>query len=654
MNIIYKPNVISNYLTGNTNDYIAGNSAITSNIYIASGFTFNLNGFDRNIVNRLSIIDNLINYINNGINKYMLNVLIVDTGETYTNVTQIGNYCIKISYGTDIIDYFIMKCIFDPTSTLSIIPPISQIIPKPIITTTTTYIESPFIYYNSGETWNGSESIIPYDVFLHLVHDNITGWTSDSLKILFINRVIDCFDGNIPLSNITLIIFKNGLMLDNISEYGIYNIMISFTDTAGKNITNYILNIKVDDLPPIIYYYPNVSSVTGYTTDFYGITSGITISSGFTLSISENTIINRSVIINNVVEFVYDLIDIDINKYMLNILIVNSGESFSNISQIGKYCVKFSISDRSGNEVINYLIMNVSLLPIIIPILPEPTNTTTTTKICNKGPFIYYNSGETWNGSGSTIPYDIFLHLIHNGITGWTLDSLKYLFIDRVESIYDGNIPLSAITFILYKSGSVISLSGISESGFYDIYISYTDYSNNNIINWIRKIKIDDLPPVIFYRPYVLVPNLTGYTTTYSGASSAITSGIYISSGFTLNLGGFDRVMIDRLDIIENIVAYVTDDIDIDINKYMLNILIFGWSHRVAGDNIVYTGITQPGMYGIKLSISDSSGNEIINYLMMNVVFDVSVYSEGYWQDNKVWIDYILWLDHPRKTFSLF
>ena len=31
----------------------------------------------------------------------------------------------------------------------------------------------------------------------------------------------------------------------------------------------------------------------------------------------------------------------------------------------------------------------------------------------------------------------------------------------------------------------------------------------------------------------------------------------------------------------------------------------------------------------------------------MSVVYDVSVYSEGYWQDGKVWVDFVLWLDHP-------
>ena len=138
---------------------------------------------------------------------------------------------------------------------------------------------------------------------------------------------------------------------------------------------------------------------------------------------------------------------------------------------------------------------------------------------------------------------------------------------------------------------------------------------------------------------------LTGNTNLYSGASSAITSNIYISSGFTLNVGGFDHNYIDRLDIINNIVNYAYDNIDIDLNKYKIEVLIAG-SHNDYGA-IVYTGVTQPGLYCVKILLTDSSGNEVIDYFIMKVVYDVSIYSEGYWQDNKVWVDFVLWLDHP-------
>jgi hypothetical protein len=264
-------------------------------------------------------------------------------------------------------------------------------------------------------------------------------------------------------------------------------------------------------------------------------------------------------------------------------------------------------------------------------------------------PIIYYNSpiiGTSWIGSGTTVPSNVILNFVHDGISGWTLDSLKNLFISGIIDCFDGNVALSSITFLLYNAGSIVPLSGISQFGTYDILISVTNSAGNTITNYITNIISDDSPPVIVYRPYVLV-HLTGNTTTYSGASSAITSGIYIESGFTVNINGFDGNYIDRLGIIDNIVEYVYDVIDLDINKYMINVLIVGWSHINPGSNIVYSAVTQYDSYCVKLSISDSRGNETINYLIMKVIFDVSVYSEGYWLDNKVWIDNVLWMDHP-------
>jgi len=641
MNVIYRPNVLDT-LTGNTNNYVYANSAITSDIYIKSGFTFNLNNFYGKTINRLDIIDNIINYVSDGISKYMLRVLIVSTGETLINVDEIGTYCVKISYNEDVVDYFIMNIgltsITTTTTTIN-------------ITTTTTTIQndrSPFIFYNSGSSWFGSGLTIPYDVFLHLVNYSITGWTIDSLKILFINNVIDCYDGNIDLSEIILKLFKNNLEFNSISEFGIYDIFISVTDSGNNTTTNIIKNIVVDDLPPIIRYYNVLNNLTGNTTDYSGsssaITSGVYIARGFTVSL--NNTVNRLFIINSIVESVYDMIDNTLNKYKLNVLIVNSGETLIEVDNVGTYCVKISMSDNSGNETIDYLMMNVLLLPITTTTTTIiPVTTTTTTTILN-GPYIFYNSGTSWFGSGLTVPYDVILPFVHEGVSGWTLDSLKMLFIDKVIDCYDGNISLSSITLILYNIGSIIPLSDIFGSGLYDIFVSFTNSSNNNVTNYIKNIKVDNSPPVIVYRPYVLVSTLTGNTTSFSGASSAITSGIYISSGFTANINGFDRFTIDRIGIIDNIVNYTYDDID-NINKYMLNVLVVGWAHLDTYDNIIYTEVNKEGYYCVKLSISDSSGNEVINYIMMKVIYDISVYSEGYWQDNKVWIDRILWNDHP-------
>ena len=354
MNIVYRPNKIIN-LTGNTNDYISANSAITSDIYIISGFTFNINDFDRNSIDRISIIDNIINYVTDGISKYTLDVLIVNSGNTYLNVTEIGDYCVKISY-QDITNYFIMNILL--TDYVVLTQPINYI----ITTTTTTYNNLPYFLYNSGETWKGGDRIIPYNVYLHLEHDNIIGWTVESLKMLFINRVVNCSGDIVPLTDIIFVLFKDGIMVNGIIDFGIYDIYITYTDYRSKNVTNYISNIKVNDLPPTIFYYNLMFNLTGNTSDYCvnsAITSDIYIPSGFTLNLTDNSIIDRLSIINNIVEFVYDFIDTDLNKYMLNVLIVDSGQSYINVVSTGDYCVKFSLTNSSGNEVINYILMKV-------------------------------------------------------------------------------------------------------------------------------------------------------------------------------------------------------------------------------------------------------------------------------------------------------
>jgi hypothetical protein len=226
-------------------------------------------------------------------------------------------------------------------------------------------------------------------------------------------------------------------------------------------------------------------------------------------------------------------------------------------------------------------------------------------------------------------------------IIGWTLDSLKILFISGITDCYDGEIPLSSITFNLYKHGSDLPLESISENGIYDIFISVTNTIGNTITNYISNITVNDSYPIIIYKPYVIDSNLSWNTDRFSGITSGITGGIEITSGFTFNISGFDGLLITRLDIIDNIVNYVYDYVDLSLNKYMLDILIVGTE--------TYETVDQDGGYCVKMSITNSSGHKTVEYFIMNVISDIyqSCYSQGFWQDNKVWIDFKLWLDHP-------
>lgn len=393
-----------------------------------------------------------------------------------------------------------------------------------------------------------------------------------------------------------------------------------------------------------IFYNSIIYNTTNNTNNFYGLIPNIDIFSEFTLNINnfyKNTI-NRVDIIDNLINYVIG----DINKYMLNLLIADSGQTYIEVNKIGTYCIELYYNSESF-----YLIMNVSNQDYIPPIsTPEITTTVDTSYEIQGGnttnPIIYYNSpplsGASWLGSGTTVPYNVKLDLIHNGVTGWTLESLKYLFIDKVIGCFDGQMSLNNIGFEL--SQGFFYLTGITNSGVYNIEIIVEDSAGNTTINNISNIVVDNDPPVIVYNPYIFM-NITGSTNIYSGASSGITPNIYIPSGFTFNLNEFDQNLINRMDIIDNIVSYAYDNVDLDVNKYKIDVLIAG-KHNA--NYIIYTGITNPGYYCIKFTLSDKYNNSINQYFMSFVTYDVSVYSEGYWQDNKVWIDFTLWLDHPK------
>lgn len=402
-----------------------------------------------------------------------------------------------------------------------------------------------------------------------------------------------------------------------------------------------------------IVYKPILINLTGNTTDYSGvtgITSGIFISSGVTFNINDYYgNITKNDLIDNIVNYIDDY---SINKYMLNILIVAnvSGQTleFATINNLSEYCIKISYNDFEDYlimKVFKYNLYDDNITTTTTTTIQHTTTTTTTKKI--RIPTITYNypiSGTSWVGGNDVIPYNVFLPFAHNGISGWTLDSLKTLFISGITDCYDGEIPISSIIFNLYKTGSQLPLMSISENGIYDIIISITNTLGNTLTNSILHIIVNDSYPIIVYRPYVIDSNISWNTDNFSGITSGITGGIDINSGFTFNITGFDRQLITRLDIIDNIVNYVYDYVDLTLNKYMLDILIVGTE--------TYEIIYQDGGYCVKMSIINSSGHKTDNYFIMNVISDIqqSCFSQGFWQDNKVWIDFKLWLDQDKPN----
>lgn len=154
-------------------------------------------------------------------------------------------------------------------------------------------------------------------------------------------------------------------------------------------------------------------------------------------------------------------------------------------------------------------------------------------------------------------------------------------------------------------------------------------------------IFVDSEPPIIVYQ-YGVITSFESNTNIFSGVSSGITPNLSIDKAFLLNIEGFDRNEITRIDIIDNVVDYVYDMIDLDVNKYMLDVLI-------TDKNLIYSKVTNRGDYLVKFKISDKFGNIVVDYLIMRVVDgtdDVACFPGGIWRDNKVWIDTYIWMDY--------
>lgn len=381
----------------------------------------------------------------------------------------------------------------------------------------------------------------------------------------------------------------------------------------------------------MIHYKPEIFHLTENV-----VIDTITINSGFTLNINDfsNNIILKNDIIDNVVNYVDE-----INKFSLNVKIFNESLELDKILSIGNYYIQLYY-----DNINKYIYLNIQDNIILINDVTTTTTTTTTIAIpiINKNPIIFYNSGITWVGGGLVTPHDIYLSLYHDNLTGWTSESLYELLVYNISGCY-GSIQNPIVK--IYEKGSNVIIYDIVKNGIYDLNITAIDNAQNITISTISNLFINDDLTKIYYKQNIF-SNITGNTSLFTGGTFDITGNINIESGFTFNIGGFKNNIISKIDIIDNIINYIDDLIFPLINKYMINILIVGKSHR--NRNIIeYENINKPGQYCIKISLTNPSNITIINYFIMNVIFDISVYSEGYWQDNKVWINFNLWLDHP-------
>lgn len=656
-NIIYKPYVFTYKITGSTNTYTLTSPQIDVDIDINKSSTFNLAYFDRNFITKYDIIYSLIDYIDVNIDKFFLNVLIVDTNNIFDDIVLPGLYCVKFYYN-DTVDYILINVINERLIYESVLlyQDFELINDKLTTTTTTIVIKTPLIYYNYSydDKWKGGELTVPYDVSLQLYHNNYTGWTSNELIDLFIDNIYDYYNQNVSIYDVNINIYKSGsLIIQNEILYsGKYYIVFSYVDTFGNKIVNTISDIYVIDELSILFYNNILNdNISGTTNTYSGVThqidSDVIINSGFTFNLNafDNNIITKYDIITSLINYINN----DIDKYLLNVLIVDSNNIYEQITEIGTYCIKIyynnfvfyllmkSINDVTKSDIIYYEDINL--------INTEYSQTTTTTTI--KSPVIYYNYSTTniWSGGGMKIPYNIFIHLINNENTGWTINQLRDLFIDYVYDNYEQLVDINKVNVKLYKQNSSILENSISSVGVYRIIFSYFDMFDNYVVNTINNINVVQNTPIIYFKDYILSSHLSGNTNDYTGVTSNYIPDITVDSGFIFNLNGFSNNEITKNDIIHYLIEYVRGDNDEIIDKYSVNITIA--KPTIYKLQNVYESIFNPGIFCIQVLKENIFGDKTIKYFIMKVVSNSSVYSDGFWQDNKVWVDSVVWLDHP-------
>lgn len=201
--------------------------------------------------------------------------------------------------------------------------------------------------------------------------------------------------------------------------------------------------------------------------------------------------------------------------------------------------------------------------------------------------------------SGNTYIMPFSRNLVTSGFTIYPDDILNY-FIYEIDDNRDGSIAVEDATIIVRKQGEVIPLTGITETGLFDIVITIADIAKNMALaNYI--ILVDDIAPVIYWK--------TG-----------------IDDTFTIEIPGDTQVPsegVTRDDVIRKTIDRIVDNVDGTIPNSEVNL----WIDTVSGITD-YTTVTTPGQYEIEYTVSDEAGNQAFYTKTMIVEGDI-VLSSG-------------------------
>lgn len=200
--------------------------------------------------------------------------------------------------------------------------------------------------------------------------------------------------------------------------------------------------------------------------------------------------------------------------------------------------------------------------------------------------------------SGNTYIYPFSRDPITSGFTILPNDILHY-FIYEINDNRDGVIEVDDADITVRKLGEVLPLTGITETGDYDIIITIADIAKNQTLaNYI--IIVDDIPPVIYWK--------TGIGETFN---------MIIPNDTQVPAEGITTDDINRKTI-----DHVTDNVDGTIPNSEVNIFISDITGMTE-----YTTVTAPGTYRVDYNVSDKSGNYSFYEKTMIVEGDIVISS---------------------------
>lgn len=229
-------------------------------------------------------------------------------------------------------------------------------------------------------------------------------------------------DGQINNADLEVIIIKTntGEQLEKITTDGSYSITFRAKDLAS-NVISVTKTIVVDSTPPVIVW-----------------NSGITNTMDLTASTQTPGTITKDDIRRYYLNYVWDEVDGIIPNSAVTVIISSASTTYTEITQIGYYNIKFSVFDVAGNET------SANTLLHVIDSIP---------------PVIYYTF------TGNTF-------VMTTGLTGLSDNDVKNFAIDSVIDNYDGIIAVSNVSV----SGTTFP---ITNTGIYNISFSVSDSSGN-------------------------------------------------------------------------------------------------------------------------------------------------------------------------------